>query len=105
MLVTFRTPVYADITMFGKVAVTLIKLMGHSGTVPGALHADDVPAALERLEQEVGAHPDRPLDPDDAAPSRDEEAVHVSLARRAFPLIELLKAAAAANKHVMWESS
>ena len=50
MLVTFSCPVYANITMFGDVAVRLLKLMGHSGTTPGALLADDVPAALERLD-------------------------------------------------------
>ena len=45
MLVTFKTEAYASITMFGDVAVALIKLMGHSGTVPGAVLAEDVPAA------------------------------------------------------------
>ena len=49
MLVTFSCPVYADITMFGDVAVRLLKMMGHSGTVPSAIVAADVPAALERL--------------------------------------------------------
>ena len=49
MLVKFQTKSQATITMFGDVAVTLIKLMGHSGTVPSALLAEDVPAALARL--------------------------------------------------------
>ncbi|MEA1053075.1 DUF1840 family protein, partial [Lamprobacter modestohalophilus] len=33
MLITFETKAHANITMFGDVAVTLIKLMGHSGAV------------------------------------------------------------------------
>jgi hypothetical protein len=37
MLVTFTCKAYADITLFGNVAVSLLRLMGHSGTVPGAL--------------------------------------------------------------------
>ena len=49
MLVTFSCSAYADITMFGDVAVRLLKLMGHSGTVPGAILAEDVQAALECL--------------------------------------------------------
>jgi len=32
--------------MFGDAAVRLLKLMGHSGTVPGALLAADVQTAL-----------------------------------------------------------
>jgi Domain of unknown function (DUF1840) len=47
MLVTFRRKVSGEITMFGDVAVTLLKLMGHSGTVPGALLADQIPSALD----------------------------------------------------------
>ena len=34
MLVTFSCPAYANIMMFGDVAVRLLELMGHSGTVP-----------------------------------------------------------------------
>jgi hypothetical protein len=41
MLVTFTTEAYADITMFGDVAVALLKMMGHSGTVPSAIRAED----------------------------------------------------------------
>jgi hypothetical protein len=105
MLVTFKTEAYANITMFGDVAVTLLKLMGHSGTIPGALMAEDVPAALERLKAAVSEHPRTPLDPATGGGAKDEgEQPHVSLAHRALPLIELLTAAAAAKVHVLWES-
>lgn len=103
MLVTFKTEAYANITMFGEVAVTLLKLMGHSGTVPGALMPEDIPAALARLKAAVAEHPESPLDPTTGA--RDEgEQPHVSLGHRALPLIQLLEAAAAAKAHVLWES-
>jgi len=39
MLVTFKTPSHADITMFGTVATTLLKMMGMSGGSPGAIMA------------------------------------------------------------------
>lgn len=55
MPVTFTTNAYADITMFGDIAVTLLKLMGHSGTVPGAIPEEDVPAALNGLRAAIGA--------------------------------------------------
>jgi hypothetical protein len=105
MLVTFETKAHANITMFGDVAVTLLKLMGHSGSVPGALLAADVPAALERLRRAVAAQPDAPLDPATGAGAKDDgEERHVSLAHRALPLIELLSDAAAAGENVMWGS-
>ena len=56
MLVTFHTEAYADLLMFGDIAVHLLKLMGHSGTVPGVLLTEEVPAALDRLRQAVAAH-------------------------------------------------
>lgn len=55
MLVTFSCPAYGKITLFGDVALKLLKMMGHSQTVPGALLADDIPAALTRLEKNIAA--------------------------------------------------
>ena len=107
MLVTFRTKAYADITMFGDVAVTLLKLIGHSGAVPGALMPEDIPAALARLKAAVEEHAQEPLDPApnsaQPAPQDGKEGQHVSLAHRALPLIELLTAAAADGEFVMWD--
>ena len=48
MLVTFTTDAYADITLFGDVALALLKMMGHSATAPGAILAEDVPAATDK---------------------------------------------------------
>jgi len=42
MLVTFTTDAYADITMFGDVALAMLKMMGHSATVPSAILEADV---------------------------------------------------------------
>ncbi len=105
MLVTFKTEAYASITMFGDVAVALLKLMGHSGKVPGAMMPEDIPDALQRLKAAVAASPDATLDPDGDRERKDEaENEHVSLANRALPLIELLTAAADRQKYVMWET-
>ena len=101
MLITFSCKAYADITMFGDVAVHLLKMMGHSGTVPSAIVAADVPVALERLEAAVAAERDSPA-PGESSRSGDEEPA-VSLGQRAMPLIELLKAATKAECDVMWD--
>lgn len=63
MLITFETEPQPPITMFSDVAVTLIKMMGHSGTVPSALLAEDVPTALARLKAAVAVQANEPLDP------------------------------------------
>lgn len=102
MLVTFRTPAYADITMFGDVALALIEYMGHSPTVPGALASEDVPEALQHLRHAVEAKGGEalPAIPEDDSRSREER---ISLAHRALPLVKLLEAAADAETYVMWD--
>ena len=102
MLVTFRTEAHANIVMFGDVAVALLHALGHSGTVPGALLAEDIPAALARLTAAVAADPQRPLGP--RSPERDaRDEPGVCIAHRALPLIQLLTAAQARGKNVMWD--
>jgi hypothetical protein len=73
-------------------------MMGHSVTVPGAILAADVPAALERLKKVIDA--EKTLPPDSAT---DEKEPVVSIAHRAFPLIELLDAAVKAEANVTWK--
>ena len=92
--------------MFGDVAVTLLKLMGHSGTVPSALLAADIPAALARLQQGLAAADAEEPGKQAARPAaKDEDAPPpVGLRLRAYPLIQLLSAAARQGSDVMWEA-
>ena len=53
MRVTFRGSAWSSITVFGDVAVTLLKMAGHGGTVPGALPAGNIASALVRLKPVV----------------------------------------------------
>jgi hypothetical protein len=103
MLVTFRSKAWGNITMFGDVAVALLKMMGHSGTVPSALLARDVPAAMARLKEQLAAgafkEPDKPADSDD-----DEDQPPVGLRTRAVPLLDMLAAAAAQDCDVLWQA-
>ena len=103
MIVTFRSKAHADIMMFGDIAVNLLKLMGHSGTVPGALLAEDVPTALGRLRKAVAANKAAITDVSDSVQDDDSSERIVSLAHRALPLIELLAAAATEQCDVMWD--
>lgn len=100
MLVTFSSPAYANITMFGDVALHLLKLMGRRTTVPGALLAEEVPLALQQLEAAVKV--DR-LSPQPEQ-SMEEDETAVSLSQRALPLIEMLKASVKEECNVMWDS-
>ena len=103
MLVTFHSKAWSSITLFGDVAVTLLKMMGHSGTVPSALLAADIPSALARLQQALNATEPQPQQSVDAEID-DAKDVPVGLRLRAWPLIQLLSAAATQECDVMWEA-
>jgi len=106
MLVRFSSVATESITVFGDVAAQLIKLLGASAAVPGAIGAEDIPAALNRLRQQLQMQPATPVDAANNARDKDEETSRepqIALATRAGPLIDILQRAAAAKVPVMWE--
>jgi hypothetical protein len=100
MLVKFDSEV-GSFTMNGDIAVQLLKAMGHSGTVPSAMLAGDIPDALARLRSAVAASPKAATE-SPGSDDKDRREVPVSLGQRAFPLIDLLTRAAAKGAEVMW---
>lgn len=99
MPITFHTKSYADLTFLSDVGKQLIELMGHTANVPGAILADDIPAALARMRSGLAE-----ADPDEPEPAHDDdEARPIHLSRHAAPLIALLEAAQAEQENVMWD--
>jgi hypothetical protein len=96
MLVKFDSKVGSFI-MFGDVAVPLLKLMGMSGDLPGAVLAAGIPAALARLKGGAAG-----ADPHAGAGEADGS---VTLRKRAVPLIDLLERAAKKGAAVTWDVS
>jgi len=106
MLIIFSSNATGDITMFGDVAERMFELMGHSGTIPSAIAAKDVPAVLERLKSAIEAQNNEGYGEDnpDAGADAEEDEVEpkVSISGRAFPLIQMLSRAAEEGCSVMW---
>lgn len=103
MLIKFQSKV-GGFSMFGDVATRLLKMLGHSGTVPGAIRAADIPDALQKLRSAVTqAGPDRPA----PGPGEDQEERQppVTLQQRAYPLIDLLERSAKEDCDVLWDKS
>lgn len=102
MLIVFTSPAFYNITMFGDIAEQLIRMMGHSGAIPGALGADDIPRALEQLQGAVRSAEQQPAPEQQDEDEEGEEDEDVSLSHRAYPLIEMLKAAAEEKTTIRW---
>lgn len=101
MLVTFTSDTYGSITMFGDVGLSMLKMMGHSATVPGAILAADVPVALSKLTAAIDAT--KTQSPVTNKNAEEAEEADVSMTNRALPLIELLAAAVKEKSDVMWK--
>ncbi|HSQ69360.1 MAG TPA: DUF1840 domain-containing protein [Steroidobacteraceae bacterium] len=112
MIVKFSTR-YGQLTMLGEAAVQLIRLMGHSGTVPGAILSGELPAALARLRAALADSGTTPS-PEEAAvgqgadeDQQDDEASRppaVTLGMRAVPLLDMIDTAIrSGDSDLMWE--
>jgi hypothetical protein len=106
MILKFSTRAGA-LTMHGDAAVALLKAMGHSGTVPGAILAADLPEALANLRKVLDeqAHAPPPPPPAEGGDENDEREREppVTLRMRALPLIDMIETAIARNSDLMWE--
>ena len=91
--------------MTREIAVTLLKMTGHSGTVPSAIRGADIPAALARLNEGLAAAEPDGSQSRQAQRKADDagEPPPVGLRLRAFPLIQMLTAAAAHGDDISWE--
>jgi hypothetical protein len=99
MLIRFDSKA-GSITMFGDVAVSLLRMMGQSGSIPGAILAADIPPALDKLRQAVAGVQPAPKD----TKTDDKVETPVGMQQRAFPLVELLERAAKQGADVVWET-
>lgn len=111
MIVRFTTRSGA-LTLHGEAALSLLRAMGHSGTVPGAILAADLPAALASLRGVLAspaaaattvAPPDDPNAAHDVDDADEEREPPVTLRMRAVPFIDLLETAIAHDSDLMWE--
>lgn len=109
MLVRFSTR-HGQLLLLGESAVALLRLGGHSGSVPGAVLATDLPEFQRRLRAGLDAQGDSPSP---ALPSQTQLAVDdgedddrpatITLAMRAVPFIDLVATALSRGTDLMWE--
>ena len=106
MIVNFSTR-FDRLTMFAEPALALLGMLGHSARLPGAMLANELPAALSQLRaalQESGhvPSPAPTARPDDDADPRPRDPP-VDLATRAVPLISMIERAIEGGSDLMWD--
>ncbi|KKO46117.1 hypothetical protein WG68_07105 [Arsukibacterium ikkense] len=109
-MITFKSQAGGDVSYHKNVALDLLSMLGRDQKVPSAMYADDVAAAINRLQQQLAklaaeqaeAGQEREAGEPDTAEEEDD-TTKVSLSQRAQPLLKLLQQAQAANTGIMWE--
>ncbi len=103
MLYEFKCRATGSVVMTQKVGERMLAIIGKSAGPTGIIVPEQMPAAILALEDAVAQERAQGAAPDDDEDERDRERPRtVSLAQRAWPFIEMLKAALAAEREITW---
>jgi hypothetical protein len=97
----FRSKATGDLIMLGPHGDQIMRILGRDPAPKGIIEPAAMPAAIAALEAAVAAE-ERPADGDEAGDDEARGPRAVSLRQRAWPLVEMLKRAAAAGEPVVW---
>jgi hypothetical protein len=112
MLVKFRSKAAADVTMYEEHAKRMLNLFGKDAKL-GIITAEEMPGVLARLEEEIAESKKHPMTEEverdvvahhgeQGDDNEHEQPEYVSFATRAYPLMEMLRAAQRGGNDVMW---
>lgn len=108
-LVVFRSKAAGEIFMFAETARRILEIIGRSDAPRGVITAEQVPDALSRLVAAVDQERALAKEAADAAEQADRRGgdgpsapAPITLGQRAFPLIEMLRAAEKKKVDVTW---
>ena len=112
MLITFKSKAAADVLMYEEHAKRILDLL-HKDVKRGVITAAESANAVAILESEMAGskahHPSEEMQHDvsqhhgEAGDDHDHEKMQfVSFSTRAYPLLEMLRAANQGNNDVMW---
>lgn len=107
-LVVFRSRAAGEIFMFAETAHRIFQILDRKDAERGVITAEQVPAALAALEAAVEAEKAQLKAAEAAGEESEREGRDgaapraVTLGQRAFPLIEMLRAAQKKGVEVTW---
>jgi hypothetical protein len=104
MLITFKSKAAADVLMYQQHAQPMLNVLGKL-IERGVITAEEMPDAITKLEAEIarqkvshGAQQDNNEDQQD----HQQDMQSVGFAVRAFPLLEMMRAAKRDHAFIMW---
>ena len=100
MIYKFKSKAAGDVIMMGPNGDQVLRLIGKEPAAQGIIEPGAMPAAIAAIEQAIAAEEAAKAS---AANERDDVPHdRVSLRQRAWPLVEMLKRAQAAQQEIVW---
>ena len=104
MLYKFKSKAAGDVIMLGPHGDELLRLLGKSPAAQGIFEVDAMPSLISTLQSAIEAE-DAARDGEaasTAAPESPARGDGVTLRRRAWPLLEMLRRSHAARVAIVW---
>ena len=104
----FKSKAAGDVIMMGPNGDQVLRLIGKEPAAKGIIEPADMAAAIAAIEQAIATEESaKTATKADAAQGQgnnrdDKPQDRVSLRQRAWPLVEMLKRARAANQEIVW---
>jgi hypothetical protein len=103
MLYEFKSKATGNVVMTGPIAERLLAIVGREPSAKGIFTVEQMPEAIAALQAAVERERAESSQAEADADERSREAMRsVSLAQRAWPLIDMLRTAHAAKQPVTW---
>ena len=100
MMYKFKSKAAGDLIMTQPVGDRVLSLIGKAVTPQGIIEVDQMSAAMSALEAAVAVESPKPDGDDDAGAGA--KADRVSLRQRVWPMVEMMKRAAAEKQPITW---
>jgi len=100
MIYKFKSKAAADLLMTGPVGDRVLALIGKPAGPRGIIEVAEMAQAIQALETAASAEKPGPAAAAERADRADEDPV--SLRRRVWPMVEMLKQAQAGSEPIVW---
>lgn len=107
MLIIFRSKAAANVLMLKDLTERLLTILGRELTSEGIFTVEQLPLAIHQLEAAIAHEKLKQSNQEQSVQHTEEQqkTEDLSLAQRAFPLLDMLRRAASKNEPVIWQTS
>jgi Domain of unknown function (DUF1840) len=105
MIYKFKSKAAGDVIMMGPAGDMVLRTIGKEPAAQGIIEASAMPAAMAAIEQAIAADETARAQAEKEAAAEGRKlapAEGVSLRQRAWPLVEMMKRAHAADHEIVW---